>query len=88
MSGLTLKGSVVRCASDKTSVVRVFRVIEHSLYKKKMRRFKQYLCHDQENRCRVGDEVVIRQSAPHSKKKKFEIVEIVCQDVHGKGGAV
>ena len=74
MSRFTLKGVVVRRSSDKTSVVRVERVVSHPLYGKKVRRFKNYLSHDEENRCKEGDVVTIRESRPFSKRKTFEIV--------------
>ena len=74
MSRFTLKGVVIRCSSDKTSVVRVERIVSHPLYQKKMRRFKSYLCHDHENRCKEGDVVMIRESRPFSKRKKFEVI--------------
>ena len=74
MPRCTLKGIVMRRVSDKTSVVRVERIVSHPLYQKKMRRFKKYLCHDEDNRCVQGDSVTIRESRPFSKLKRFEVV--------------
>jgi small subunit ribosomal protein S17 len=59
---------------NKTAVVRVERMVSHPLYGKKVRRFKNYLSHDEENRCQKGDPVLIRQSRPYSKKKTFEVL--------------
>ena len=76
MPKYTLKGIVVRRVSDKTSVVRVDRIISHPLYQKKMRRFKNYLSHDEENRCKAGDVVTIQESRPFSKRKTFEVIHV------------
>ena len=76
MSRCMLKGVVLRCVSDKTSVVRVERIVSHPLYGKKMRRYKNYLSHDEDNRCQEGDCVTIQESRPFSKRKTFEIVHI------------
>ena len=76
MSRCVLKGVVLRCSSDKTSVVRVERVVSHPLYGKKIRRYKNYLSHDEGNRCQKGDYVTIQETRPFSKRKTFEVVHI------------
>lgn len=76
MSRCVLKGVVLRCASDKTSVVRVARVVSHPRYRKKIRRYKKYLAHDEGNRCQKGDYVTIQENRPFSKLKTFEVVHI------------
>jgi small subunit ribosomal protein S17 len=74
MSRLTLRGVVVRRVADKTSVVRVERVKVHPLYGKRIRVHKDYMSHDEHNRCQAGDTVTIRSCRPVSKRKTFEVV--------------
>ena len=71
----TLKGKVVSAAMDKTVVVAVDTFKEHSKYRKKYMSTKKYKAHDEENSCKVGDEVTIVSSKPRSKDKTFEIVK-------------
>ena len=70
-------GIVVSNKMDKTVVVKVSRLAEHSLYGKRIRRAKKYVAHDEENICRIGDEVRIRETRPLSKTKRWELVSVV-----------
>ena len=70
-------GIVVSNKMNKTIVVRVSRLAEHPLYGKRIRRAKKYVAHDEENICRVGDEVRIRETRPLSRTKRWELLEIV-----------
>jgi small subunit ribosomal protein S17 len=76
-----MKGTVVRCASQKTSVVRVDRMKTHPVYGKKSRVSKNYLSHDANGQCKVGDKVTIKKSRTFSKKKHFEIVHVQGQEI-------
>jgi small subunit ribosomal protein S17 len=69
-----MQGTVVSVAGDKTVIVRVERRVMHPLYKKFIRRTKKYAAHDEDNRCKVGDAVQIRESRPYSKRKTWEVV--------------
>ncbi|WP_340108906.1 30S ribosomal protein S17 [Pikeienuella sp. HZG-20] len=69
-----LQGAVVSDANDKTVTVLVERRITHPVLKKIIRRSKKYRAHDQENRFKVGDSVRIRECAPMSKSKRWEVV--------------
>jgi len=69
-----LQGRVVSRAGDKTVIVNVERRVMHPLYKKFIRRSKNYAAHDEANAAKVGDVVSIRESRPYSKSKHFEIV--------------
>ena len=68
------QGTAVRDAIDKTVVVRVERRVKHPLYKKFMRRSKKYMAHDENNLCKEGDVVRIRECRPLSKRKRWEII--------------
>ncbi len=70
----TMQGTVVSDKADKTITVRVDRRFMHPLYKKVIRRSTKYTAHDEENRAKIGDVVRIRECAPISKRKRFEIL--------------
>ncbi|MBE3556410.1 MAG: 30S ribosomal protein S17 [Firmicutes bacterium] len=72
-----LIGTVVSDKMEKTVVVRVERLIEHSKYHKRLRRSKKYKAHDENNRCHVGDQVRIEETRPLSKEKRWRVVEIL-----------
>ena len=69
-----LQGEVVSDKSDKTVVVRVERTYKHPLYKKYIKKDKKYSAHDENNKFKIGDFVQIRECAPKSKTKTFEVV--------------
>jgi small subunit ribosomal protein S17 len=69
-----LRGTVVSDKCDKTVIVRVERRFMHPLYKKYITRSKRYAAHDEDNRCKVGDQVSIRECRPLSRRKRFEVV--------------
>jgi len=74
MACRVLQGKVMCASADKTISVRVERRFVHPVYGKTVRRQRNYAAHDAENLCRVGDVVAIRECAPHSKTKAFEVV--------------
>jgi small subunit ribosomal protein S17 len=75
----TMSGVVVSDKMQKTVVVRVEKVRTHRLYGKQVRLSERYKAHDEHNQCRVGDEVVIAESRPLSKDKRWNVVQIVRQ---------
>jgi len=70
----TLKGVVVSDKMDKTIVVSVERVKEHPRYKKRYKVQKKYKAHDPENKYKVGDKVIIQESRPISKEKRWIVI--------------
>ena len=70
-------GIVTSDRMDKTVTVSVERLMQHPLYKKTMRRTKKFKAHDEQNQCRVGDEVRIVETRPLSKTKRWRLVEII-----------
>ena len=62
---------------EKTVVVMVERTVTHPLYKKVLRRRKQYQAHDETNACALGDKVRIEECRPISKNKHWRVVEIL-----------
>jgi small subunit ribosomal protein S17 len=71
-----MTGVVTRLSSEKTVTVKVDRDYRHPLYGKVVRTSKSYLVHD-EMGCRQGDKVLIVESRPISKRKRFVIQEVL-----------
>ena len=73
----TREGVVVSTAMDKTIVVTVQRRIKHPRYHKYIAINKKYIVHDESNECHVGDHVVIRESRPISRRKRWRLRTVV-----------
>jgi len=73
----TLQGRVVSDKMDKTITVLVERRVKHPLYGKFVRRSTKVHAHDENNECRLGDVVVVEQSRPLSKTKKWRFIKLV-----------
>ena len=69
-----LSGIVVSSKPDKTITVVVERKYQHPLLKKIIKSKKKYSVHDEENKYKSGDKVLIKESKPFSKSKKFEVI--------------
>ena len=70
-------GTVVSDKMDKTVIVLVERLVKHRLYKKYVRRRSKFAAHDENNASKVGDRVLIIQSRPLSKTKRWRVSKIV-----------
>jgi small subunit ribosomal protein S17 len=62
---------------DKTIVVSVERRFAHPLYGKQVTRHKKYYAHDEDNAARTGDVVLIAETRPLSKSKRWRLVEVL-----------
>ena len=71
-----LRGVVVGDKNDKTIIVRVERRFMDPVMSKTVRRSKKYQAHDADNRCKVGDQVMIQESVPISKTKRWVVIEL------------
>jgi small subunit ribosomal protein S17 len=71
----TLQGVVVSDKQNKTIVVRVDRRFTHPIYKKTIRRSKNYHAHDETNQYAPGDVVWIEESKPISKLKRWVVTQ-------------
>jgi len=69
-------GTVVSDKMQKTVVVAVERLVAHPLYGRRMRRTSRFKAHD-EIGCRVGDRVLIMETRPLSKEKRWRVVRIL-----------
>ena len=70
-------GQVVSDKMEKTIVVRVDTITQHPLYKKRIRRSKKFLVHDEANQAHVGDVVRITETRPLSKFKTWQLADVV-----------
>ena len=81
MSEVSLKkkftGTVVSDKMDKTRVIIVESVKKHPIYGKFLSRRKKFMVNDAENKAKIGDKVVVQETRPISKKKRWDIIEIV-----------
>jgi small subunit ribosomal protein S17 len=73
----TLQGKVVSDKMDKTITVAVERRVKHPVYGKYITRTTKVHAHDEENQCKAGDTVIVRESRPLSKNKSWTLAEIV-----------
>ena len=74
-----LQGVVVSDKQEKTLVVKVERRFTHPLFKKTVRRSKNYHAHVETKTQKVGDVVSIEETAPISKLKRWKVVEETAQ---------
>ena len=70
-----LTGKVVSNKMEKTATVSVERLVKHPRYHKYIKRQKTYMVHDEANSAQPGDLVVIEESRPLSRRKRWVIVE-------------
>ena len=72
-----LIGTVVSNKADKTATVLVERLVQHRMYLKYVRRRTKFAAHDASNDCQIGDKVLISESRPLSKTKRWRVIKIV-----------
>lgn len=71
----TLKGTVVSDKMTKTAVIEVVRMVKHPKYKKYIKLSKRFKAHNPENQFHTGDKVMIQETKPMSKEKRWVITE-------------
>jgi len=72
-----IKGVVVSNKMDKTIVIRAERLVKHPVFHKYIRRYVKYKAHDEENSCNIGDKVLIVESRPLSREKRWRMRAIL-----------
>jgi small subunit ribosomal protein S17 len=70
-------GTVISDKMDKTVVVESTRLVEVPLYQKKIRKRETHMAHDRKGECKMGDRVVIEESRPISRRKRWQVKEIL-----------
>ena len=73
----TRVGVVVSDKMDKTVVVATEEIVRHSLYGKGVKRTKKFKVHDENNECGIGDKILIMETKPLSKDKRWRMVQII-----------
>jgi small subunit ribosomal protein S17 len=73
----TIQGVVIKDKMDKTVVVLTERLVKHPKFHKYMRKHVRYKAHDEQNDCNVGDKVLIVESRPLSRQKRWRVREIL-----------
>ena len=73
----TRVGKVVSDKMDKTVVVAIEDNVKHPLYKKIIKNTIRLKAHDENNSCHIGDRVLIMETRPLSKDKRWRVAEIV-----------
>ena len=73
----TRTGTVVSNKMDKTIAVVIYRTTKHPLYKKYIKKRVRFKSHDESNSCQVGDTVMLQETRPLSRDKRWRVVEII-----------
>ena len=73
----TIKGVVTSSKMDKTVVVKTEHLVKHPVFHKYVRKHVKYKAHDEKNQCKVGDTVMIIETRPLSKEKRWRMLEIL-----------
>ena len=70
-------GVVTSAKMQKSIVVMVERLVKHPLYKKYIKRRSKFMAHDERNEAKEGDVVLIEETRPLSKRKRWRLVKIL-----------
>ncbi len=70
-------GKVVSNKMDKTIVVAIEDSVTHPLYKKVIKKTTRLKAHDENNECNIGDKVLIMETRPLSKDKRWRLAQII-----------
>ncbi len=73
----TQVGTVVSDKMDKTVVIAIQDHVRHPLYKKIIKRTVKLKAHDEKNECKVGDRVMVMETRPLSKDKRWRVAQII-----------
>lgn len=77
MAKKQLIGKVTSDKMKKTVVVRVESIKEHPKYRRRYKVHKSYKAHDEKENCKVGDTVLIEESIPLSKDKRWKVIKTI-----------
>jgi small subunit ribosomal protein S17 len=72
-----MTGTVISNKADKTVTVLVERLVKHQMYHKYIRRRTKFAAHDSRNDCQIGDKVLMTETRPISKTKRWRVIKIV-----------
>jgi len=69
-------GTVISTKMQKTIVVKVENRYPHPIYSKTLVKTKKYLAHDELEECNIGDQVLVEEYRPLSKKKRLKLIKV------------
>ena len=70
-------GIVISNKMQKTIVIKVESRYPHPIYSKTMIKTKKYLVHDEKGECNIGDQVLVEECRPLSKRKRWKLTRIL-----------
>ena len=73
----TIMGVVVSNKMDKTIIIRTERLVKHPVFHKYIKRHVKYKAHDEGNICNIGDRVLVVESRPLSREKRWRLRKII-----------
>lgn len=73
------EGKVVSAKMAKTVVVQVDRLVQHPLYGKRVHQRRRFMAHDERGECHEGDKVLIIESAPLSRRKRWRVSKVLAR---------
>lgn len=72
-------GVVVSDKMEKTVVVRVTQLVKHPVYNKYIKQSSKFKAHDKDNSCKTGDTVLIEETRPLSKDKRWKVKQLIAK---------
>jgi small subunit ribosomal protein S17 len=73
------EGTVIAAKMAKTVVVQVDRLVQHPLYAKRIKQRNRFMAHDERSECHEGDRVLIIESRPLSRHKRWRVSKVLKQ---------
>nr|YP_009029380.1 ribosomal protein S17 [Leptocylindrus danicus]AGH28911.1 ribosomal protein S17 [Leptocylindrus danicus] len=70
-------GIVISNNMQKTVVIKVENRYSHPIYSKTVVKTKKYLVHDEINTCNIGDQILVQESRPLSRRKRWTLVKVI-----------
>ncbi len=70
-------GIVINNKMEKTIVVKIENRYSHPIYSKTLVKTKKYLAHDELEECNIGDQVLVQECRPLSKRKRWKLIKII-----------
>jgi len=70
-------GIVISNKMEKTIVIKVENRYKHPIYQKTVVKTKKYLAHDEMGECNIGDQVLVEETRPLSKRKRWKLSKII-----------
>jgi len=70
-------GIVISNKMNKTVVVKIENRYAHPIYSKTLIKTKKYLAHDALEECNIGDQVLVEECRPLSKRKRWKLIKIL-----------